>query len=131
MSEQTPQANLSRSLTPDELTADKAAESVPARRVMADGAVLPNTGLVASVQPTQLRHPWRSSIRTGFQAVVGFASLVPFVVTGVYGDDPAVLPVVVAQTVAVSGAVSRVMALPEVETFLRRFLPFLSAAPRK
>lgn len=79
------------------------------------------------VEPTQVRRPWRTTIRTGFQATVALASLIPFIVTGAYGD--AETPAVVTQVVVVSGAVSRVMALPQVETFLRTFLPWLAAAP--
>lgn len=89
------------------------------------------TGSVASlgaVEPTQIRRPWRSTARTVFQAVVALATLVPFVVSGVY-DGSADYPAVVGQLLAVSAAVTRVMALPQVESFLRRFAPWLAAAP--
>lgn len=76
--------------------------------------------------PTQVRRPWRSTVRTMFQAVVALASLIPFLVAGVYGDGEQV-PALVAQVVIVAGAMSRVMALPQVEAFLATFLPFLAA----
>lgn len=79
-------------------------------------------------QPTQVRRPWRSTIRTVFQGLVALASLVPFLITGVYNGD-ADYPAVVVQVLAVSGTITRVMALPQVEDFLRRFAPWLAAAP--
>jgi hypothetical protein len=85
---------------------------------------------VSEQAPTQVRRPWRATVRTAFQGAVAIASLTPFVVTGIYGDatDPADYAPAVAQVLAVSGAVTRVMALPQVEDFLRRFVPFLAAA---
>lgn len=81
---------------------------------------------IAAVQPTQLRRPWRATLRTAFQAIVALATLAPFLAGGIYQADD--YPVVVGQVLAVSAAVTRVMALPQVEDFLRRFLPFLAAA---
>lgn len=79
--------------------------------------------------PTQVRRPWRSTIRTTFQALVALATLVPFIAAGVY-DGSADYPAVVGQVLAVAAAISRVMALPGVEKFLRTFLPWLAAAPK-
>lgn len=93
-----------------------------------------DTGAVASlavVEPTQVRRPWRSTARSVFQFAVALATLLPFIATGVYGDDLAQAPVIVGQVLLVAGAITRVMALPQVETFLRTFLPFLSAAPKE
>jgi len=76
--------------------------------------------------PTQVRHPWRSTVRTVFQALVGLASLLPYVVTEAH------IPVegMVAQAVAVCAAVTRVMAMPQVAEFLTRFVPWLAPASR-
>lgn len=82
------------------------------------------------VTPTQMRRPWRSTFRTAFQALVALATLVPFVVAGIYATE-ADYPAVVVQVLAVCSAVARVMALPQVEVFLRKFLPFLSASPKE
>jgi len=73
---------------------------------------------------TQARHPWRATVRTVFALVVGLASLVPDVVAagGFDPDAPAVVRVV-----AVAGAITRIMALPSVEAFLREFFPWLAA----
>jgi hypothetical protein len=81
------------------------------------------------VDPTQVRRPWRSTARTVFQALVALATLIPFVVAGIY-DGSADYPAVVTQVLGVAAGVSRVMALPQVEKFLRTFFPWLAAAPK-
>jgi hypothetical protein len=75
--------------------------------------------------PTQVRHPWRTTIRTAFQIVVGIATLLPLVLAGV--DIPTGGKL--AQVLAVAAGLTRVMAMPEVSTFLERFVPWL--APEK
>lgn len=77
---------------------------------------------------TQVKRPIRATIRTVFQTVIAFATLVPFLVTGVYGNGGDI-PAVVAQVVIVAGAITRVMALRQVEEFLQRFVPWLAADP--
>lgn len=74
--------------------------------------------------PTQVKHPWRSTVRTAFQALVGLASLLPYVVTEAH------IPVegMAAQAVAVCAATTRIMALPQVAEFLARFVPWLAPA---
>lgn len=86
------------------------------------------TGLVvgAKVTPTQVRRPWRSTARTIFQASVALAAMWALVVQAAGLPDWAW----VSTSVAVAGGITRVMALPSVEVFLRRFLPFLAAAPK-
>jgi hypothetical protein len=79
----------------------------------------------AAVAPTQVRRPWRSVARTIFQATVSLAAMWGVIV------EVAGLPdwAWVGCSVAVAGGITRVMALPGVEAWLRRFLPFLAAAP--
>lgn len=73
--------------------------------------------------PTQVTHPWQATARTVFAVLVALASLIPVVaVAGGIDTVPAV-----AQLIAVCGAVTRVLALPAVDDFLARFLPFLAA----
>lgn len=81
-----------------------------------------------TVTPTQVRRPWRSTARTIFQALIALATLLPFILTDVY-DSPDAYPAVVVQVLAVAGVITRIMANPRVEEFLRRFIPFLAAAP--
>lgn len=102
---------------------DKSNELV---RVAVPASTLTTVGLV---QPTQVRRPWRAAVRTIFQIVLALATLLPFIVTGVYGNTGD-YPAIIAQLLAVAAGVSRVMALPQVETFLRTFAPFLAAAPK-
>lgn len=88
--------------------------------VPADVPVLP---------PTQVRRPWRSTIRTAFQALVAFCVLFPLLVQEAH-LDPENFPWV-AVPLAVAAAVARIMALPQVEAFLDRFIPFLAAEKKE
>lgn len=84
-------------------------------------------GVEVLADPTQVRRPWRSTARTVFQALVALCVLFPILVdqTGLKAED---LPWL-AIPLAVAATVTRIMALPQVEAFLKRFLPFLAAAP--
>lgn len=79
----------------------------------------------AAVTPTQIRRPWRSVARTVFQASVSLAAMWGLIVVTLDLPDWAW----VGTSVAVAGGITKVMAMPGVETWLRRFLPFLAAAP--
>lgn len=79
--------------------------------------------------PTQVKRPWRATVRTVFQFVLALATLLPFLVTGVYSSADAA-PAVVGQVLAVAAAVTRVMALPSVENFLHDWFPWLAADDR-
>lgn len=74
---------------------------------------------------TQVRHPWRTTVRTVFQAVVALAAGLPLVVAATGGAKLAG----VGTALVVAAAVTRVMSLPWTESFLQAFLPFLSAEP--
>lgn len=76
---------------------------------------------------TQARHPWRAVARTILQALVALASASPLIYTAITTQDPAAATGGAALALGVAGAITRVMALPAVEEFLRRFLPFLAA----
>lgn len=76
---------------------------------------------------TQTRHPWRATVRTAFAALVALAAMLPALVEAAGLDETAP---VVALALGIAGAITRVMALPAVEAFLRRFVPFLAAEPR-
>lgn len=89
-------------------------------------AAVPGDEVVVAVRPTQVRRPWRATARTAVQALVAVAVLFPLLVETA-GLDPQAFPWL-AVPVAVAAGFARVMALPQVDEFLRRFLPFLSAA---
>lgn len=79
---------------------------------------------------TQSAHPWRATARTLFALIVGVAAMAPAIYTAVTGDDPAAASGWAATALAISGAVTRVMALEAVEAFLQAYVPWLAARPR-
>lgn len=78
--------------------------------------------------PTQVKRPWRATVRTVFAAVVALAAMFPLLVDA-SGVDETAGPV--AGALAIAGAITRIMAIPSVEDFLERFLPFLAATDGK
>ena len=109
----------------------KAAEAVSAN-VPDVLALSGRSDVIAKVQPTQVRRPWRSTVRTIFQALLSFAALAPLLAAAVEeatGYDLAGVPFVVT-ALLVCAAVTRVMAVPAVEVFLRTYVPWLAAAPK-
>lgn len=76
--------------------------------------------------PTQVRRPWRATARTVFAALVALAAMFPLLVDA-SGLDETAGPI--AGALAIAGAITRIMAIPQVEEFLTRFLPFLAADP--
>lgn len=79
------------------------------------------------VPATQTKHPWRAVIRTAVAAAVAGVTLVPEIVTAAHiGTVPTV-----AQIVAVSMAVTRVLAVPGVNAWLGTYLPWLAASPTR
>lgn len=76
---------------------------------------------------TQTRHPWRATARTVFAVVVALAALIPVVVAA----EASLLTLPgVAAVVAVAGTVTRILAIPGVDAFLKTYLPFLAAEPK-
>lgn len=80
----------------------------------------------AEPQPTQVEHPFRTTLRTVFQGAVAFAAMWGLIV------EAAGLPADwrwVSVSLVVTGAITRVMAVPQVEAWLARFIPWLAADP--
>lgn len=75
--------------------------------------------------PTQVKRPWRATARTTFQALLGLCALLPVVVSTLGWDDAPWLAV----PLAVAAAACRIMALPAVEAWIMRYLPWLAAKP--
>lgn len=104
----------------------KVAEAVPG----VTSAALPQptnpNGITVLATPTQVRRPWRATARTLFAAVVGFSAMFPLIVNA-SGADQTWPPL--AYALAIASAITRIMAVPAVEAFLQRFVPFLAAAP--
>jgi hypothetical protein len=74
---------------------------------------------------TQVRKPWRATLRTLFAMVVAFAAMWPAIIeaAGLGSEEW------ITSSILVAGAITRVMALPAVESFLAHFFPWLAADP--
>lgn len=75
-------------------------------------------------QPTQAKHPGRATFRTTIAAVVGLVPLAPFIVAELGVNS---VPWIVT-VLGVTAAVTRVLAVPQVNDWLREHAPWLSAA---
>ena len=80
-------------------------------------------------QTTQTEHPWQTVVRGIFQALVALAAAAPLIYAAFTQQDPALAAGGVGTVLTIMAGVTRVMALPAVETFLQRFVPWLAAAP--
>mgnify|MGYP007055515414 CR=1 FL=1 len=78
----------------------------------------------SEVHATQTEYPWHAVVRTVFQALVGFAAMWALIVEalGINESWPWV-----AASLAVTGAITRVMAIPAVNAWLGRYVPWLAA----
>jgi len=77
--------------------------------------------------PTQTQHPWRATVRTVAAGTVALVTLLPYVVA------EANIPVegIVAQVLTVTGAVTRVLAIPRVNAWVTEYVPWLAPTPRQ
>ncbi|MFI5542079.1 hypothetical protein ACIA5H_37560 [Nocardia sp. NPDC051900] len=76
-------------------------------------------------EPSQVRHPWRTVGRTGFQLIVGVAAAMPTLV----GAAHLPMSAGVVGALAVSAAITRFMAIPAVNDALTLWVPWLAAEP--
>lgn len=75
--------------------------------------------------PSQVRRPWRTTVRTVIAAAVGLVPLLPDIAREL---DVATVPVV-ASTLTIVAALTRIFAIPEVDAWMDRYFPWLSADP--
>jgi hypothetical protein len=75
-------------------------------------------------QPTQVRHPWRATLRTVAAALVAALPIVPVVVHELGLES---VPWVAGALVVIAGA-TRVLAMPGVDGWLHQFVPWLAAS---
>lgn len=80
---------------------------------------------VPDTAPTQVRKPWRATFRTTLTALVALIPLIPQIAAAADIDE---IPAV-ASVVAIAAAVSRVLALNGVESWLDKYIPILAAEP--
>lgn len=89
------------------------------------GAPVPRPSVVVPTGPTQTRHPVRAMLRTILAVVVPLAALLPQIVDAAglsrYGWAGGV--------VALAATITRILAMPGVNTWLAKYLPPLAAAP--
>jgi hypothetical protein len=72
---------------------------------------------------SQVRSPWKATGRTIFAGAVTFAALAPAIAVELGVDKVSW----VAGFLVILGAITRVLALPSVEAFLRQYVPWLAA----
>lgn len=86
---------------------------------------IPRRSFMVPGTPTQTRHPWRATLRTVVAAGVGLATLAPTIAAAAHVETvPAV-----AQVLVVTGAITRVLAAPGVDRWVRKYAPWLAASP--
>lgn len=78
--------------------------------------------------PSQVLHPWQAVLRTALALLTMLAVMVKPVLDAVAGGDAETLGPWAGVAVAAGATVTRVLALPVVNAFLERFLPWLAAA---
>lgn len=76
---------------------------------------------------SQVSRPWRATVRTVLQALVGLCAAAPLAYEAAVQGDAAAATGAAGTVLVVAGAVTRVMALPVVEEWLERFVPWLAA----
>ena len=75
---------------------------------------------------TQAAHPWRATARTVFAALVPFAAMAGPAYAAATNEAPEAATGWAACGLAICGAVTRVLALPAVDEWLERFVPWLA-----
>jgi len=75
-------------------------------------------------RPTQTIHPWRSVLRTVIAAAIGFIPIGTDLVIQLGWDSTPFF----AGFIALGGAITRVMAMPQTEAWLNKYAPWLSAS---
>lgn len=78
------------------------------------------------MRATQVEHPWRATVRTILAALVGVAAMAAPVYTAITGGSPEAATGWAAIGLAICGAVTRVLALPQVDEWLHLFVPWLA-----
>lgn len=79
---------------------------------------------------TQSQHPWRATIRTVLAVIIAVAAMAPVVYTAATMQSPELATGAAAAALTIAAAITRIMALPVVEAFLQRFVPWLAASAR-
>lgn len=73
--------------------------------------------------PSQVRHPWRAVLRTVITGLLALLPILPQIADVANIDE---IPAV-AQFIATTVVVQRVLSLPAVENWLRTYVPWMAA----
>ena len=84
------------------------------------------TGRHAAPPATQTAHPWRATVRTVFAALVALAASAGPIYSAATNQSPEAATGWCAVMLAITGAVTRVLALPGVDEWLARYVPWLA-----
>jgi hypothetical protein len=76
-------------------------------------------------EATQVRHPWRATLRTAVAGLVAVLPLLPEAAADLHLGTGGTI----GQTLAIAAAITRLLARPDVEAWLHRFAPWLAAQP--
>lgn len=76
---------------------------------------------------TQSQHPWRATVRTILAVIVALAAIAPSIYTAATQGSLEAATGAGALALGIAAAITRIMALPAVEVFLQRFIPWLAA----
>ncbi|MGJ3403279.1 hypothetical protein [Glutamicibacter sp. Je.9.36] len=76
---------------------------------------------------TQSQHPWRATVRTILAVIVALSAMAPSIYSAATQGSPEAATGAAALALGIAAAVTRVMALPVVEEFFQRFVPWLAA----
>ena len=79
---------------------------------------------------TQSQHPWRATVRTILAVIVALAAMAPSIYTAATMGSPEAATGAAALALGIAAAITRIMALPGVESFFQRFLPWLAAGAK-
>jgi uncharacterized membrane protein HdeD (DUF308 family) len=85
------------------------------------------TELTPSPVPTQVKQPWRATLRTAFAVLLALSSMAPLIYSAATNDNADQATGWAAGALGIAAAVTRVLALPAVEAFLQTYVPFLAA----
>lgn len=78
---------------------------------------------------TQVKRPWRTTVRSAFQNLVAAAALFPVIVAALPEQAAAPIAGLLAVLVLASTTITRIMAVPAVNEYIKRFLPWLAPEP--
>ncbi|WJZ03470.1 hypothetical protein [Corynebacterium freiburgense] len=77
--------------------------------------------------PTQVKHPNRATIRTLVAAVIGIGPILPIIAKELGIES---IPWVAA-TLATIATITRILAHPATEAWMKTYMPWLAAEPRE